>query len=112
MGHGVTIDEIPTGVRPPVQITAGTPVYTGTAPINDGDLTFVNKAGVFYTLEEAVAALGPVSSDFGKWTLHEAVKAHFSVYAVAPIVCINVLDPTNSRHKAHATDELTSLVAL
>ncbi len=108
--HGVSIREIPTGVKPPVRITAGIPVYIGTAPINAGDLTCVNKAVVAYTLAEAVAKLGPQSDDFASWTLHEAMKAHFSVYSVAPVVFINVLDPDNAYHVAEATGESHQLV--
>ena len=104
MAHGVSVNEVPTGVVPAVRVTAGLPVYVGTAPINAGDLTFVNKVAVVYTLAEAVAKVGPITSDFDKWTLHEPVKAHFSDYSVGPIVLINVLDPTKSAHKATATD--------
>jgi hypothetical protein len=34
MSHGAQVEEQPTGVRPAVQVTAGLPVYFGTAPIN------------------------------------------------------------------------------
>jgi phage tail sheath protein FI len=110
MAHGVSVSEIPTGVKPPVRITAGIPVYFGTAPINAGDLTCVNKPVVAYTLAEAVAKLGPQSDDFASWTLHEAMKAHFSVYSVAPVVFVNVLDPENAYHVASATGESHQLV--
>ncbi len=108
--HGVTIQEIPTGVKPPVRISAGIPVYVGTAPINAGDLTCVNKPVVAYTLAEAEAKVGPQSDDFASWTLHEAMKAHFSVYSVAPVVFINVLDPDNAYHVASASGESHQLV--
>jgi phage tail sheath protein FI len=111
MGHGVTIDEVPTGVKPPVQISAGLPVYVGTAPITSVDLTNVNKPKLCLTLADFVAAFGALSDDFDSWTLHEAAKAHFSVYSVAPIVCINILNPTNADHKATATDQSHQLVA-
>lgn len=110
MGHGVTIQEQPTGVKPPVRISAGLPVYVGTAPINSVDLTNVNKPKVAYSLAEFVAAFGALSDDFDLWTLHEAAKAHFSVYSVAPIVCINVLDPDNADHVAITTDQSHQLV--
>lgn len=110
MGHGVTVDEVPTGVKPPVRISAGLPVYIGTAPINSADLTNVNKAKLCATLADFVSQFGPVSSDFDSWTLHEAAKAHFEVYSVAPIVCINVLDPENVYHKASAAAESHQLV--
>src|SRR5687767_13587758 len=110
MAHGVNISEQPTGVKPPVRISAGLPVYFGTAPINAGDLTCVNVPVVAYTLAEAVAKLGPQSDDFDSWTLHEAMKAHFSVYSVAPVVFVNVLDPENAYHVASATGESHQLV--
>lgn len=110
MGHGVSVEEVPTGVKPPVRISAGLPVYIGTAPINSVDLTNVNKPKVAYTLAEFVAQFGALSDDFASWTLHEAAKAHFSVYSVAPIVCINVLDPESAYHTATATAESHQLI--
>lgn len=110
MVHGVQVQEQPSGVKPPVRISAGLPVYVGTAPINAGDLTFVNKPGVFYTLAEFEAKCGPLSDDFDSWTLHEAAKAHFSVYGVAPIVCINVLDPEDTDHVASVVGQSHQLV--
>lgn len=110
MSHGVTIREQPTGVKPAAHVDAGLPVYVGTAPINSVDLTNVNKANLVSSLAEAVAVVGALSSDFASWTLHEAVKAHFSVYGIGPIVLINVLDPANSRHKANVTAESHQLV--
>ncbi|MEK0431304.1 MAG: hypothetical protein RL139_1108 [Gemmatimonadota bacterium] len=101
MAHGVSVSEVPTGVRPPVRVTAGLPVYVGTAPVNLGTLVdVVNKPMLFYTLAEYVAKCGPIppASEWGKWTLAEAASAHFSVYSVAPFVAINVIDPTNSDH--------------
>lgn len=110
MGHGVKIDEVPTGVKPPVNISAGLPVYIGTAPISSVDLTNVNKPKLCSTLAEFVSQFGALSDDFASWTLHEAAKAHFSVYSVAPIVCINVLDPNNVAHVSTATDQSHQLV--
>lgn len=112
MAHGVTISEVPTGVKPAVRVTAGLPVYVGTAPITGGDLTCVNKPVIAYTLAEAVAKIGPqvASSGWDSWTLHEAMKAHFSVYSVGPVVFINVIDPDNTDHVASATGESHQLV--
>jgi hypothetical protein len=108
--HGVKIQEQATGAKPPVRISAGLPVYIGTAPINSVDLTNVRKAKVARTLAEFEAAFGAQSDDFDSWTLHEAAKAHFKVYEVAPIVCINVLDPDNADHVASTTGQSHQLV--
>src|SRR6185295_3368556 len=110
MSHGAQVEETPTGVKPAVQISAGLPVYIGTAPISSVDLTNVNKPKLCTKLDEFEAAFGPLSDDFASWTLHEAAKAHFEAYEVASIVCINVLDPTNSRHFAVVTHESHQLV--
>lgn len=110
MAHGVNVNEQPTGVRPPVSSDAGLPVYFGTAPINSVDLTNVNKPKLVSTLAEAVAACGALSDDFESWTLHEAIKSHFSVYNVGPIVLVNVLDPENPDHVSSASGESHQLV--
>lgn len=110
MGHGVSVEEVPTSVKPAVQTSAGLAVYTGTAPITSVDLTNVNKPKLCTSLADFVAAFGPLSDDFASWTLHEAAKAHFSVYSIGPIVCINILDPANADHKATATDQSHQLV--
>jgi phage tail sheath protein FI len=110
MGHGVNILEQPTGVKPPARVSAGLTAYVGTAPINSVDLTNVNKAKIAYTLAEAVGMFGPSTDDFANWTLHEAIKAHFSLFSVGPIVLINVCDPANAAHKAHVVDQSHQLV--
>lgn len=110
MGHGVEVVEQPTGVKPPVRISE-VAVYVGTAPINSVDLTNVNKPKLSSTLAEFEAAFGPLSDDFESWTLHEAAKAHFSVYSVGPIVCVNILDPENAGHVASVAAQSHQLIA-
>jgi phage tail sheath protein FI len=107
-GHGSNVSEVPTGVVPPVRVTPGLAVYVGTAPVGSGgDPASVNKPELLFNLAAAVAKFGPVtpSSEWGDWTLHEAIKAHFSAYGVGPIVCINVLDPSNNAHKGALVTE-------
>jgi hypothetical protein len=110
MGHGVDVSEVPSAAKPPVSIDAGLAVYFGTAPITSTDLTNVNKTNLCFSLEDFVAALGPLSDDFASWTLHEAAKAHFKVYEVAPVVFVNILDPANSAHVATVTGQSHQLV--
>jgi len=91
--HGIYISEVPTSIVPPVQTSAGIPVVFGTAPINlaaDGK-GITNQPVLAYTYAEAVAALG-YSDDWGKYTLCEFMYSHFSLFAVAPIVFVNVID--------------------
>ena len=100
MSHGVSVSEVPTGVRPAKRSTAGLPVYVGTAPIGGGDESFVNQPSIFYSLAEFVAKCGELvpSSKWADWTLHEAASAHFSIYEVAPFVAINVANPDDADH--------------
>lgn len=104
--HGVNISEMPTSVLPPVQISAGLPVFVGRAPINLAKSTeYVNKPFLAYTYEEAVAAMG-YSSDWEKYELCEAMYVFFQLFAVSPIILINVLDPANHK-KAKADVSIT-----
>ncbi len=102
--HGVYISEVPTSVIPPAQVAAGLPVVVGTSPINMAeDQSYVNKPMLAYTYQEAVKALG-YSDDWSKYTLCEFMKSHFTLYNVAPVVFINVLDPTTHKTDVAAAD--------
>lgn len=105
--HGVTTTEIPTALIPPVTSTAGLPVVFGTAPVNlvDG-VAPVNKPILAYRYDEAVTQLG-YSDDFDKYTLCEFMSSHFSLFGVAPVVFVNVLDPT--KHKKSETVTATAV---
>lgn len=107
MTHGVEITEVPTGVKPPATVLAGVPVYFGCAPINLGDPTSVNKPVLCTSLADYEAAFGPIppSSMWGQYTLGEAASAHFALFSIGPIVCVNILDPTNMAHVLTATNE-------
>lgn len=93
--HGITGREIPTSVV--AAVSSGiTPTYVGTAPINMCKEHMVNEPVLCYSYSEAIENFG-FSKDFGNFTLCEAIDAHFSKFASAPIVLINVLDP--EKHK-------------
>ena len=99
--HGVSVTESPTAIKPAVNTTAGLPVVYGTAPLHLASAAAeANKPVLCYTYAEAVAAFG-YSDDWKKYTLCEAIYSEFSLYAVKPIVLINVLDP--SVHKTSVT---------
>ena len=89
--HGVYVSEQPTSIVPPVRVGAGLPVFVGTAPVNQTDVTNVNKPVLCYSYKEAVEAFG-FSKDFDKFTLCEAIYSQFALFNVAPVVLINVLD--------------------
>ena len=106
--HGVRASEVPTSIVAPVNTTAGLPVVFGTAPVHltDDPAAYVNKPVICYSWDEAVAALG-YSGDWDKFTLCEAMYTEFKLYAVKPIIFLNVLDP--AKHKAAVTKAETAL---
>lgn len=101
--HGVRASEVPTSIVAPVQTTAGLPVVFGTAPVHltEDPTAYVNKPVICYSYAEAVAALG-YSADWESYSLCEVIYSQFKLYAVAPIIFVNVLDP--SKHKKNISD--------
>jgi len=106
--HGVYINEVATSVTAPVEVSAGLPVFIGRAPVNlvTDPTAYVNKPLLAYTYGEAVAAMG-YSDDWENYELCEAIYVMFKLYAVAPVVLINVLDPTE--HKVSISDASVTL---
>lgn len=110
--HGVYISEVPTSILPPVRTEAGLPVVFGTAPVHltDNPAANVNKPILCNTYAEAVAAFGYVPASGGQfeYTLSEFLSSHFALFATAPVVLVNVLDP--AVHKDDVTAEAITLV--
>ena len=83
--------------------SATVPVYFGTAPVGlvrgYGEADVVNAPVRISSLADARAKVGH-TEDFGRFTLCEAVAAHFDNGGdgVGPIYVVNVLDP--ARHRA------------
>lgn len=96
--HRISTEEIPTQLAVPVNGTAGLQVVIGTAPINRAEApqSVVNTPVVAYSFPEAEKLLG-YSDDFNNYTLCQSMDACFRMFAVAPVVFINVLDP--KKHK-------------
>lgn len=74
-------------------------VYVGTAPVHTvvGGAANVNRPILVTNIAEARKYFG-YSDEWDKYTLCEAMHAHFENKAVGPLVLINVLDPAT--HKA------------
>lgn len=106
--HGVYKSEVPTSLLPPVRTEAGLPVFVGTTPIHLGSdpeaLTNVNKPQLCYTYQEAVELFG-FNREFDRYTLCEAIYSQFALFNVAPVVLINVLDPTVAEHTSGGSTE-------
>lgn len=101
--HGIYTSEIPTALVPMTQISAGLPVVFGTAPLHlASESAGANVPKLCYKYSEAVEYFG-YSEDWEKYTLCESMKAFFSLYTIAPVVFINVLDP--AKHKTAIAGE-------
>ena len=108
--HGVKISEVPTSILPPVEVSAGIPFIVGTAPINMTDPSNVNKPILCYNYAEAVAAFGyvPPKTDVAcglkkyEYTISEFIQSQFALFGVAPVIVVNVLDPTKHKKSADA----------
>ena len=103
--HGVRASEVPTSIIPPVNTTAGLPVVWGTAPVHltEDPSAYVNKPVICYEYDEAVKKLG-YSGNWDDFTLSEVMYSQFQLYAVTPIVFINVLDPKKHKTAVAATE--------
>lgn len=93
-------------------VQAGTiPVYVGTAPVNlvrgYADADVVNHPVKITSKTAAQRAIGD-ASDWGAFTLCEAVDAHFnnSKGNIGPIYVINVLDPDTHKKGSDTTTQV------
>jgi len=94
--HGIYVEQNPTSITTPVVAESAIQVVVGTAPIHLGNPEAVNKPIAAYSFDECKERLG-YSDDFENYTLCECMDLSYRVFAVSPVVFINVLDP--SRHK-------------
>lgn len=106
--HGVYIDENPTTFEQPLSNPSHAQVVFGTAPINllSDPSSAVNTPILVQSFEDAKQKLG-YSDDWTNYTLCESMYATFRVMKVAPVVFINVLDP--STHTTSTTDTSLSV---
>lgn len=120
--HGVRVQEQETSIIAPITGTAGLQVVIGTAPVNlaADPYAVTNVPIIAYSYKEAVQQLG-YSDDFKNFTLCQSIDASFRVLNVAPIILINVLDPTKHKkaneeakvavESMQATVEITGILA-
>lgn len=101
--HGVYSREVATSLISMTQVSAALPVFVGTAPIHLAtDAAKPNTAVLCLKEGDAITQLG-YSDDWEQYTLCEAMKSQFSLFATAPVVFINVLDP--EKHKQSVKGE-------
>lgn len=105
--HGIKVQEKQTQIVAPVQVDSAVQVVVGLAPINMGSVADPLVPQVAYSYEEAVAKMG-MSDNHLSYTICESIKLSFAIYNVAPLVMINVLDP--SKHKQQKTTVSVSVI--
>lgn len=83
-------------------------VYIGTAPVHqiEGGAKYVNKPVLVTNIAEARQRFG-YSDDFASFTLCEAMRAHFDLNGIGPLIFINVLDPNKHVAEADGSKSLT-----
>lgn len=110
--HGVYIFEVPTSIQPPVMVDSAVPVVFGTAPIHLAEDPYgvTNEPRLLTTLAEAARAFGMNTRSPKLWREYTAIQTFFStfqLYAVAPIVFVNVIDP--HIHNVRVTGEAVEI---
>ena len=88
--HGIETSKLRTSVSTPATVASGIHFVVGTAPVHTVDGK-VNEVVLLNTYEEAAQLIG-YSDDWKKYSLCEEVYTAFSLYGIAPIVVVNVLD--------------------
>lgn len=99
--HGIETSKLRTSVSTPATVASGIHFVVGTAPVHTVDGK-VNEVVLLNTYEEAAQLIG-YSDDWKKYSLCEEVYTAFSLYGIAPIVVVNVLDP--KKHKKSVDGE-------
>lgn len=112
--HGVYIQERDTSLVTPATAEASLPVVVGTAPVHnlpENATVPVNVPKLISTMSEFVATFGDLGEDDDEedFTLYQAAKIYIGRYGIAPMVCINVFNPTT--HKTDSTPDVSKVTA-
>ena len=104
--HGITVREVEGSDSRALQSTTGVHVVIGKAPVNlaADPYAVTNVPLLISSFDEAKTLLG-YSENFANYNLCEAMYTYFKLMRVAPVVFINVIDPTT--HRTEVTQTLT-----
>lgn len=102
--HGVRIEENETQIKMPEKQSNGVQVIFGTAPIHlaKDPYAATNIPILCESMTDCKNKLG-YSSNFKDYTLCESMDANFSIFHIAPVVFVNVLDPR--KHKSENLEQ-------
>lgn len=108
--HQITMSEGVTALSTLTE-TATVPVVFVTAPVNmtADPKGAVNKPIYCSLKSEAVNAFGNCTAEavWDKYTAPQVIRTLFDLYAVTPVILVNVLDP--SKHKTTGSESVTSV---
>jgi len=109
--HGLYVTEAPTSLLPPVTVNSAMPVALVTAPVHlsKDPYAVTNVPRLCFNYNETVSQFGFSMRPeiWNNYTAPGMIFSQFALYATAPIVLINVLDPTI--HNEAVADEVLYL---
>jgi len=114
--YGIVVNQIPTSLVPPVSVDGSLPMAFGCAPIHrlgpeERAKAMPGKIVLCYSDAEAGQNLGiqAATDEFGKWGLSEVAFSSFTLYGKAPVIFVNVFDPT--KHFLSKANEAVEFLA-
>ena len=86
-------------------------VIVGTAPINQSKnmADVINRPVVVRSMQDVIENFG-WSDDYEKYTLMQAAQMSFRSFPVAPVIMINVLDPSKVEHTVAVAEKEVTLI--
>lgn len=109
--HRIETDRDASIATSPVTGSYNVQVVVGTAPINQSEdmAGVVNKPVVVRSMQDVIKNFG-WSDDYKKYTLMQAAQMSFRSFPVAPVIMINVLDPSKTEHTVAVAGKEVKLV--
>lgn len=102
--HGIYTSEIPTSILPSRTVNCAVVFAVGTAAVHTAQgKAYVNEPRLYNSYDEFVNEMGWDAEHFSDYTLQEVIYSHFALYRGAPVICVNVFDPT--KHASEVADE-------
>lgn len=96
--HGVRTQELDTKVYAIREVDSALPFVVATAPVHTltNPSAVVNVPKIIFSYSEFISTFGavPDDEDEADYGLNEFARIYFTLYNMAPIVCVNVFDPT------------------
>jgi uncharacterized protein len=117
VAYGISVNQVPTSLIPPVKVDGSLPFAVGCAPIHrvadpvERAKVMPGNIVLCYSDAESGQKLGIMATrdDFEKWGLSEVAFSSFMLYGKAPVIFANVFDPT--KHFKPKNDEVVTFLS-